>query len=61
MNIYNNCGGGGCFEGNCTVLLKDGSIKKVKDIQKGDFVKGAYNQINKVVTVVKINCEKEKI
>lgn len=42
MNVYNNCGGGGCFEGNCTVLLKDGSIKKVKEIQKGDFVKGAF-------------------
>lgn len=35
-NYYNQYGG--CFGGNCLVKMGDNSIKKVKDIQKGDLV-----------------------
>jgi hypothetical protein len=35
MSVFNNSDGP-CFHGSCTVRLLDGSIKFVKDIQRGD-------------------------
>ena len=33
-NYYDNYGG--CIDGNCTVRMKDGSLKKMKHLKKGD-------------------------
>ena len=35
-NYYN--AGGGCFEENCLVKMSDNSLKKVKNIKKGDKI-----------------------
>lgn len=35
MTVFHNSGGG-CFHGNCTVRLMDGTTKLVKDVQPGD-------------------------
>lgn len=35
MSYYYNAAGG-CFEGNCKVRMIDGTLKKVKEVQKGD-------------------------
>ena len=46
MAIYYNTGGGGCYEGNSLVNMANGDFKKVKDIIKGDKIKGLKGTIN---------------
>ena len=47
--------GGGCFHGNCTVLLANGSVKLVKDIRKGDVLKIPNESQATVIFAVKIS------
>lgn len=55
MGDYYNCGGGGCFAGDCLVKMANGELKKVKEVVKGDLVKGRNGEVNKVQLAVKIN------
>ena len=38
--VYNNpdCGGG-CFSGDCEILMSDGSTKYVNQLKKGELIK----------------------
>jgi len=38
MGAFYNAGGG-CFDGDCLVLMSDETFKKVKEIKKGDLIK----------------------
>lgn len=40
-SAFNNSGGS-CFEGSMPVVMGDGSTKAIRDIRKGDVVKGNY-------------------
>ena len=42
-----------CFIGDSMVLMADGSYKKIKDVEIGDFVK-SYDEINEVFTIDEI-------
>jgi len=43
----------GCFKGDNTVELPDGSLKKLEDVVKGEVVRGAGGSLVTVVAVVK--------
>lgn len=43
MAAYYNYGGG-CIAGHCLVAMADNTRKLVKDIKKGDLIKGANGQ-----------------
>lgn len=45
--------GGGCFHGNCTVKMFDGSYKYVKNLMKNDKLTISNGMIANVVCVVK--------
>jgi len=50
MSAFYDCGGGGCFYGDCEVSLYDNKVKKVREICKGDVLSNGA----KVECVVKI-------
>lgn len=50
---------GACFDGNCIVEMADGSLKLVKDLNKGDKIKSP-NQSSQIVCVVKTHCLNNK-
>jgi hypothetical protein len=54
MNAYYNVSGG-CFDGNCEVLMKEGH-KLVKDIKKRDKVLTPNGDVAEIVCVLKMNC-----
>lgn len=37
-----NTDDGGCFDGECEVQMEDGSMRKVKDVIRGDVLKGGF-------------------
>lgn len=55
MAAYYNYGGG-CIAGNCDVQMADGTLKKVRDVRKGDKVMGTQGQYTvKCVVATKVN------
>eukprot|EP01123_Difflugia_compressa_P009176 TRINITY_DN295_c0_g1_i1.p1 TRINITY_DN295_c0_g1~~TRINITY_DN295_c0_g1_i1.p1 ORF type:complete len:183 (+),score=53.70 TRINITY_DN295_c0_g1_i1:576-1124(+) len=52
MSTYYNAGGG-CIDGDCTVVTVDGDVKCVKDIKRGDVVECVGGTWATVVCVVK--------
>jgi len=50
-NFYNSAGV--CFDGDCVVLMNDGSFKKVKEIKQGDLVTSNEGKAAQVQCVVK--------
>jgi len=44
----------GCFDGEGLVKLSNGSMKKIKDLKKGDELLNSDNQISKVVSLIEI-------
>lgn len=58
MSVFNNSSGP-CFDGNCTILMADGSLKFVKDIKRGDkVVSNGY--VATVRCIVKTICNNGK-
>jgi hypothetical protein len=64
MTVFHNAGGG-CFHGNCTVRLMDGTTKFVRDVQPGDrmaphggkivyVIKTKYNNPKSKMVIVSI-------
>jgi hypothetical protein len=51
MGAYYNYGGG-CIAGHCSVAMADNTCKFVKDIKKGDIIKGANGQAVQVICVL---------
>jgi len=51
MAAYYNYGGG-CIDGNCDVKMANSTLKKIKDIAKGDIVK-TPNGESKIVCVLR--------
>uniref|UniRef100_A0A6B2KYL0 VWFA domain-containing protein n=1 Tax=Arcella intermedia TaxID=1963864 RepID=A0A6B2KYL0_9EUKA len=56
MATYNNAYGG-CFDGECWVEMGDGRIVKVKDVRKGDELRGPGGVPARVRCVVKTKIE----
>ena len=56
MTVFHNASGG-CFHGNCTVRLMDGTIKLVKDVEPGDRM---APHGGKIVYVIKTKCRDQK-
>jgi hypothetical protein len=56
MGAYYNYGGG-CIAGHCSVTMADDTTKFVRNIKKGDFVKGANGQPAQIrcVLVTRVN------
>lgn len=54
-----NYRGGGCFSGECQVLMADGTSRLVKEIRKGDLVMSASGTPARVRCVVNTNCSTE--
>jgi hypothetical protein len=52
MEVYMDCGGGGCFDGEAEVVLLHGAHKKVKDIKKGDILMDSAGVASQVVCLV---------
>lgn len=52
MEVYYNCGGGGCFHGSCLVSMEDGSSKRVDTLTKGEKLLGS----SMILSVIKIKC-----
>ena len=52
MEVYMDCGGGGCFGGDGEVALLHGGLKKVKEIQKGDVLLDSTGAASQVVCLV---------
>jgi hypothetical protein len=48
MRTYMNASGG-CFDGDSTIELSSGFVKRVKDLVKGDILSGN----NKIICIVK--------
>jgi len=57
MAVYNNVSNG-CFDGECTVKMADGQVKRAKEVHKDDLVSSVEGRTAKVVCVVKMECEK---
>lgn len=55
IDADNETSGGSCFTGESPVLMSDGTKKKIKDIVKGDKIKGWGDKIH---TVVELRPEK---
>jgi len=56
MSIYNNPSNG-CFDGECTVLMADGQVKRAKEVSKDDLVSSGEGKAARVLCVVKMECE----
>ncbi len=56
MSVFNNADGG-CFYGQCTVRLMDGTTKLIKNIKPGDRMAPHGGRVN---YVVKTKCRDEK-
>jgi hypothetical protein len=50
-----------CFDGSCTVLMADRTIKRVDNIKKGDIVMGPNNSRATVVCSIKTVCLNNKV
>jgi len=59
MSVYNSSSNP-CFHGDSTVLMADGSLKKVKEVAKGDLVMSSNRKSAHVLCVVKTHCEGNK-
>lgn len=59
MQGYLDCGGGGCFCGDGIVKLADGTLKQVKNLQKGDCVLDSNGIPAKIICVVIFPIKKE--
>jgi Mg-chelatase subunit ChlD len=57
-NFYNQHGG--CIDGECLVLMHDGSFKKIKEIKQGDLVTTGDGKSAKVKCVVKTTIGSKK-
>ena len=60
MSAYNNSSGG-CFNGQCLVLMSDDSLKLVKDVRVGDNIMLSNKSHTKVTHMTKIKCDNNKI
>jgi hypothetical protein len=56
MTVFNNASGG-CFYGECTVRLMNGTTKLVKDVNRGDRMAPHGGM---VTYVVKTKCQNQK-
>ena len=54
-----NYRGGGCFSGDCRVLMADNSLRLVREIRRGDLVQSASGRPARVLCVVNTNCSTE--
>jgi len=54
ISRYYDCSNG-CWDGDSEILMSDGSIKKAKNVVKGDEVKGAENTTSIVLCVTKLS------
>jgi hypothetical protein len=54
MSMFNNADDP-CFHGSCTVKLLDGSIKFVKDIQRGDRLYPHGGTVNYILRTIRRN------
>jgi len=59
MARYNNASSG-CFHGDCSVLMANGTMKSAKEIRKNDLVMTPNGNSAKVSCVLKINCIRNK-
>lgn len=55
-----NCQSNGCFHGNTNIIMSDYSIKKIKDIKKGDKLLDKDNKVSTVVCLIKMKCVNNK-
>lgn len=55
-----NCQSNGCFHENTNVIMHDYTIKKIKDIKKGDKLLDKDNKVSTVVCLIKMKCKNEK-
>lgn len=51
-----NCQDNGCFHGDTNIIMSDYTIKKIKDLKKGDKLLDKDNKISTVVCLIKIKC-----
>ena len=58
MQVFYSGGGGGCFDGEGSVKMADGTIKKVKELCKGDEVMDLAGIGSKVDCLVKFKLRK---
>lgn len=56
-----DCGGGGCFAGQCEVNIFGDEKKRVKDIKKGDKILNKDGTISTVKVAVKIKSTNNKV
>tara|TARA_B110001450_G_scaffold211555_1_gene203183 strand:+ start:508 stop:2769 length:2262 start_codon:yes stop_codon:yes gene_type:complete len=56
FNSHNN----GCFHENTNIIMHDYTIKKIKNIKKGDKLLDKDNKISIVICLVKMKCENNK-
>jgi len=57
MTVFYNAYSGGCFYGECTVRLMNGTTKLVKDVKPGDRMAPHGGMVN---YVVKTKCRNQK-
>ena len=38
MQEYYDCGGGGCFDGSCSILMSDNTTRPIESLKKGDIL-----------------------
>jgi Mg-chelatase subunit ChlD len=55
-----NCQDNGCFHGDTNIIMSDYSIKKIKDIKKGDKLLDKDNKVSTVVCLIKMKCTNNK-
>jgi hypothetical protein len=60
MSNFNNSNNP-CFHGSCTVKLLDGSIKFVKDIQRGDRLYPHGGTVNYVLRTICSNAQAQMV
>jgi len=59
MASYNDCGGGGCFDGEGYVLLKNGEHKQVKNLLKDDEIECSDGSFAKVLCLAEFIINRE--
>lgn len=50
----------GCFHGDTNIIMSDYTIKKIKDIKKGDKLLDKDNKVSTVVCLIKMKCINNK-
>jgi hypothetical protein len=45
------CGGGGCFLAGSLITMADGSLRRIENVYVGEYVLGAFGEINKVIAL----------